>query len=161
MRKTENNYAFIDGQNLNLGIRELGWRLDFRKFRIYLAEKHAVRRAYFFIGYIPRNRTLYAALAAYGYALVFKEVMPNGNGGTKGNVDAELVLQAMIDYEHYHQAVIASGDGDFACLARYLGDNGKLGRILAPTHKGCSVLLKRAARGSVFFLEEAKSLLEY
>jgi len=24
------NYAFIDGQNLNLGIRALGWHLDFR-----------------------------------------------------------------------------------------------------------------------------------
>jgi hypothetical protein len=23
------NYAFIDSQNLNLGIQELGWKLDF------------------------------------------------------------------------------------------------------------------------------------
>jgi len=38
MLKQENNYAFIDGQNLNLGIRELGWKLDFKKLRIYLRE---------------------------------------------------------------------------------------------------------------------------
>ncbi len=36
MRKTENNFAFVDSQNLNLSIRALGWKLDFRRFRIYL-----------------------------------------------------------------------------------------------------------------------------
>jgi len=36
MRKNNfNNYAFLDGQNLNLGIREFGWKLDFLKFRKY------------------------------------------------------------------------------------------------------------------------------
>ncbi len=38
MRKKENNYAFIDGQNLNLGIKSLGWKLDFIRFRRYLKE---------------------------------------------------------------------------------------------------------------------------
>gem|GEM_PF-5900068 len=31
MLKKENNYAFIDGQNLNLGIKNLGWLLDLKK----------------------------------------------------------------------------------------------------------------------------------
>lgn len=34
MRKKENNYAFIDSQNLNLGIQKLDWKLDYRKFRL-------------------------------------------------------------------------------------------------------------------------------
>lgn len=38
MKKTQNNYAFIDSQNLNLSIREQGWILDFGKFRIYLRD---------------------------------------------------------------------------------------------------------------------------
>ena len=29
MKKTENNFAFIDSQNLHLSIRELGWDLDY------------------------------------------------------------------------------------------------------------------------------------
>ena len=41
-------------------------------------------------------------------------------GKPKGNVDAELVLQAMIDYQDYERAVIVTSDGDFACLVRYL-----------------------------------------
>jgi len=39
MEKEENNYAFIDSNNLNLGIQSLGWKLDFRRFRRYLKEK--------------------------------------------------------------------------------------------------------------------------
>jgi len=30
MKPRENNYAFIDGQNLNLGVKNLGWKLDYR-----------------------------------------------------------------------------------------------------------------------------------
>ena len=40
MEKQENNFAFIDSQNLNLGIQSLGWKLDYRRFRIYLKEKY-------------------------------------------------------------------------------------------------------------------------
>ena len=43
MRKKENNYAFIDSQNVNLAIRELGWKLDFRRFHVYLKEKYSVK----------------------------------------------------------------------------------------------------------------------
>ena len=49
MQKPLKNYAFIDSQNLNLGIQELGWFLDWRKFRVYLKEKYSVVKAYLFI----------------------------------------------------------------------------------------------------------------
>lgn len=48
-------YAFIDSQNLNLGISKniikhgkvvyKGWRLDFKKFRRYLTDKFRVQKA--------------------------------------------------------------------------------------------------------------------
>jgi uncharacterized LabA/DUF88 family protein len=53
-------------------------------------------------------------------------------GVLKGNVDAELVLHAMIEYENYEQAVIVSGDGDFHCLVKYLKTKGKLGKLIVP-----------------------------
>jgi hypothetical protein len=55
MKKELNNYAFIDSNNLNLGIQKLGWKLDYRRFRIYLAEKYGVSRAYVFIGFVALN----------------------------------------------------------------------------------------------------------
>lgn len=62
MKKNENNFAFIDGQNLNLGIQNLGWKLDYGRFRRYLAEKYSVTTAYYFIGYMPGNQPLYSVL---------------------------------------------------------------------------------------------------
>src|SRR5712664_769372 len=50
----------------------------------------------------------------------FKEVTIRADGKPKANVDAELVLQAMLDYPHYERAVIVTNDGDFACLVRHL-----------------------------------------
>jgi len=48
MNKALENYAFIDSQNLNLGIKAQSWDLDFRRFRIYLKEKYGVAKAYLF-----------------------------------------------------------------------------------------------------------------
>ena len=91
------NFAFIDSQNVNLGINAIGWKLDWRRFRVHLDEHYGVTRAYIFIGYVPENQGLYGSLQNYGYILVFKPVMYRKDGKPKGNVDAELVLQAMID----------------------------------------------------------------
>jgi len=59
MKKTGNNYAFIDSQNLNLGIQKLGWKLDYKKFRVYLKEKYNVQKAYMFISFVSLNQKLY------------------------------------------------------------------------------------------------------
>lgn len=39
MDKNEKVFAFIDSQNLNLGVKSQGWSLDFKKFRLYLKNK--------------------------------------------------------------------------------------------------------------------------
>ena len=67
-----NNYAFIDSQNLNLGVQSLGWKLNYKRFRIYLTEKYGVSVAYLFIGYLPENQNLYKSLQEDGYLLIFK-----------------------------------------------------------------------------------------
>ncbi|ODS34773.1 MAG: hypothetical protein SCARUB_00033 [Candidatus Scalindua rubra] len=43
-----------------------------------------------------------------GFILVFKPIHELKGGKVKGNCDAELVLQAMADYENYHQAIIVT-----------------------------------------------------
>ena len=67
----------------------------------------------------------------------------------------------MIEYPNYERAVIVTSDGDFGCLVRYLYDQGKLERVLSPNRKGCSVLLKRAGRERVDFVEGLRGRLEY
>lgn len=156
----ENNYAFIDGQNVSIGVSILGWQLDFAKFRIYLKEKYGVGKAYLFLGYIPRNARRYEILSEYGYSLIFKEAMIDKSGIIKGNVDAELVLQAMIEYKNYKKAVIVSGDGDFACLVRYLNENQKMENTIVPNKNRYSGLLKKATAGKISFINEMKNILE-
>ena len=149
MKKEAKNYAFIDGQNLYLGIRELGWKLDYKRFRVYLKEKYGVAKAYMFMGFLPANQELYSFLQSIGYILIFKPIIPNEDGQVKGNCDAELVLQAMIDFSKYDQAVIVTGDGDFYCLVKHLDRQGKLRKILAPSTESCSSLLTKTAGSMV------------
>lgn len=136
-------YAFIDSQNLNLGVKSLGWKLDWRKFRQYLRNKYNVSKAYLFIGQVAGNESLYASLQEYGFILIFKptlEHLIDGKIQIKGNVDAELVLHTMIQYNKYSQAVIVSGDGDFHCLIEYLDQKNKLHRVLVPNKKYSKLL---------------------
>src|SRR3989338_1885201 len=138
-------YAFIDSQNLNLGVRSQGWKLDWRKFRQYLRNKYNVSKAYLFIGQVAGNESLYAFLQESGYILIFKPTLQRhelGKVKIKGNVDAELVLHAMIHYKNYDKAVIVTGDGDFHCLVEYLVQHSKLLHLMTP-NKHYSRLLKK------------------
>ena len=161
MKKRLNNYAFIDSQNLNLGIQGLKWKLDHRKFRVYLKEKYQISVAYLFIGYLAENQDLYSALQSAGFVLVFKPTLPDKDGKVKGNIDADLVLQAMIDYKKYDKAVIVSSDGDFYSLVKYLYKNKKLKCVMSPYIKTCSALLKKTAREKIVFMNNLRKKLEY
>ena len=162
MKLQKNNFAFIDSQNLNLSVQEDGWKIDWKRFRVYLKEKYSIEKAFLFIGFIEGNNTLYSHLQESGFICIFKPTLKYKDGRTKGNCDAELVLQAMIEYLKYDQAVIVTGDGDFYCLVKYLLEQGKLGVILIPNRKKFSALLKfRMFRPFLRFLNDTKNKLAY
>lgn len=161
-KRRTNNYAFIDSQNLNLAIRDLGWRLNFARFRVYLADKYDVVKAFLFIGYIEGNNDLYKVLREGGFICIFKPTLQYHDGTTKGNCDAELVLQAMIELPHYDQAVIVTGDGDFHCLIKYLAEENKLKAVLIPNKNKFSALLKfKIFRPFLRFMNDLQGLLAY
>ncbi len=152
MKKHENNFTFIDSQNLNLGIRDQGWKLDFARFLIYLKDRFFVKKAFIFVGYIKENEKIYKILRDAGYTLIFKPTLTK-NGIVKGNVDAELVLHAMIEYQNYDKAIIVSGDGDFYCLVKYLEEKNKLKRLVVPNRDKYSILFEEFYRcGKISFL---------
>ncbi len=161
MLRRENNYAFIDGQNLYLGIKALGWYLDYRKFRRYLREKYGVKKAYVFIGYIKENEPLYRNLEMADFILMFKPISIGENGKIKGNVDADLVLQTMAKLDEFHKALIVSGDGDFYSLVGYLMGTGKLESVLSPDFRNSSWLMRETAGKKIRFISRFRSLLEY
>ncbi len=159
--KKENNYAFIDSQNLNLGIQKLGWKLDYKKFRVYLKEKYHVEKAYLFIGFVAFNQGLYDRLQESGFILRFKPTIPDESGNIKGNVDADLVLRAALEMHEYDKAVIVSSDGDFYSLVQHLYEAGKLRTVLSPDKKNCSTLLQKTAKEKMQYTNELRHKLEY
>lgn len=161
MHEVPANYAFIDSQNfykslqaLEVEVEALEVELDLSEFRVYLTEKHAVKVAYYFIGYVPKCRSIYDQLGRQGYELIFKEVATHEDE-IKGNVDVNLTLQAMVDYENYAKAVIITSDGDYACLVEYLHDKGKLECLIACSRGGCSYLLRKLHyKIRIFYLDD-------
>lgn len=77
----------------------------------------------------------------------------------KGNVDAELVLHAMIECPRYNQAIIVTEDRDFAGLIEYLSKQEKLLRLLVPNAAKYSGLLKAMAAGRLDFMNNLKKKL--
>ncbi len=157
--KPKNVYAFIDSQNLNVGTQKFGWKMDWQKFRHWLADEHGVTKAFMFIGYVPEFEALYEQLHDAGYMIVLKptydmskpqhdqvvDAKPDENGKkpehhdppekkpVKGNIDADLVLWAMKEISNYDKMILVSGDGDFYSLVEYLEAKNRLGKILTPS----------------------------
>lgn len=164
MQKTPNNFAFIDGQNLNAGVKALGWKLDHKKFREFLRDKFDITRAYMFIGFMEEHQDLYSALQDSGFILVFKPLIRRDDSDVKGNIDADLVLQTMIEIERYDQAVIVSGDGDFAGLIRHLAGLNKLRQVIIPNRDRYSSLFDRLEKFDskhVTYMNDLRAELSY
>ncbi|HCC83565.1 TPA: hypothetical protein DEP96_01830 [Candidatus Uhrbacteria bacterium] len=160
MTPKPNNFAFIDAQNVHLGVKSQGWILDMRKFRRYLQDKYSVTQAFIFIGYKTGNEQLYHFLQRAGFICIFKPTLILKDGTIKGNVDAELVLHSMIELSNYEKAVIVTGDGDFRCLVEYLMGQNKLEKVLIPNRQKHSVLLKTLCppENNIFhFMNDLKS----
>jgi len=140
----------------------MGWVLDFRRFRKYLLDKYGVSKAFLFIGFVEGNNDLYKSLQDSGFICIFKPTLKYKDGTTKGNCDAELVLQVMIELKNYDKAVIVTGDGDFYCLVKHLIEQNKMKAILIPNKYKFSALLNfRICRPYQRFMNGLKQKLEY
>lgn len=159
----ENNFAYIDGANLDKGVAADGWYIDFVKFRKWLSDKYGVSTAYYFIGNIPKMNNLYVALQKAGFTLIFKEVVYETGGKPKGNCDADLVLQSVVDvFENScDKQILVTSDGDFSSLTKFLMKKNKMKAILSPRNGDkCSILLKRIG-APITFLQDVKSRIEF
>lgn len=180
-------HAFIDSQNLNLGVQRAGWKMDWKQFRTFLKETYGVTKAYMFIGYMPEYEDLYVQMHEAGFMVVLKptydmtrphpEMDPNapaaskkqetGNGKKqqedekhiKGNIDADLVLWVMKEINNYEKAIIVSGDGDFYSLIEHLEKQDKLLHILTPNQYYSNLF--NAFESYVVSLDKMRDKLEY
>ncbi len=155
-KKKENNFAFIDGQNLYIGTTKSpkkSWKVNLKKFRIYLRDKYKVSKAYYFLGYVnEENSELYEKIQEAGFVLMFREHSSAMIGKKKGNVDSDIVFHVMkkiYKKELFDKIILVSGDGDYKMLVDFLIEEKKFKKILFPNKTFASSLYKKI--GSEYF----------
>jgi len=137
------NNIYIDGNNLYRSAKELGFAIDYKKFKGWLRQKYNPDKIYLFIGLVPERVKFYEYLQECGFILVFKQTISVG-GTIKGNCDAELVLKTTSDFytKSFESCILITGDGDFGCLVEFLVENKSLNLVIAPDKKKCSILIR-------------------
>jgi uncharacterized LabA/DUF88 family protein len=137
--------VFIDGANLFFTQRHLGWQIDFSRLMAFFMSGYASVQANY---YVPasepvseENAAFTRVLTAHGYRITSKPVKKIVNKETgvmvmKGNLDVELVVDALSAADQYDTFILFSGDSDFLPLLRALKEKGK--EVLVYSTQGLS-----------------------
>jgi uncharacterized LabA/DUF88 family protein len=125
---------FIDGANLYATSKALGFDIDYRKLLGYFQKKGYLLRAYYYTALIEDQeyssiRPLIDWLDYNGFKVVTKAAREftdsMGRRKVKGNMDIELVIDAMALSDVVDHYVLFSGDGDFKSLVDALQRKGR------------------------------------
>jgi uncharacterized LabA/DUF88 family protein len=125
---------FIDGANLYATSRSLGFDIDYRKLLAHFQKQAYFVRAYYYTALVEDQeyssiRPLIDWLDYNGYKVVTKPAKEftdaTGRRKIKGNMDIELVIDALELAEVVEHYVIFSGDGDFRSLVEALQRRGR------------------------------------
>lgn len=125
---------FIDGANLYSAARSLGFDIDYKRLLAEFGKKGYLLRAYYYTALAEDQefstlRPLIDWLDYNGYSVVTKPLKEfydqSGRRKVKGNMDIELVIDAMELAEQVDHIVVFSGDGDFRRLVEALQRRGK------------------------------------
>lgn len=140
-------YTFVDAANILYSQQTLGWRIDYQKLREYLEKECELKGIYFYTGKIGkdhRQKRFLEKMATYGYQVRAKEVkmirMGPNTYERKGDLDAELIIDALKNIDNFDTCILMSGDSDFAPLVDEL---------------------KKEINGLLLFQREAISLKNY
>ncbi len=169
INRKENNLAFIDGQNLYMGTDsdDPRWRVNLKKFRVYLKDKYSISKAFYFLGYVINdNNGLYEEIQDAGFILKFREHNSAMLSKKKGNVNTDIVFDVMkkiYKKEPFDKIVLVAGDGDYKMLVDFLIEENRFKKILFPNRKFASSLYKKL--GSEYFdylsNEDIKKKIKY
>lgn len=151
--------VYIDGANLDKGVRHDLWQMDYLRFFIWLQDKYAPKKVYIFLGFKSEYSNFYSKLKRIGYNVLFKEVIAH-KGQIKANCDAELILKCVRDHFEGNQpsAILISGDGDFSCLVDFLIEKSVFKALIAPNRKVSYLLRKKNIK--ITFLNDLKNKLK-
>ena len=130
--------VFVDAANVIYSLRDLKWKIDYKRLKKYFETNAKLVDVYFYSAYFDTDlgrKNLIEMLARKGFRVRAKEVKSiKRDDGTllhKANCDVELTMDAMLVHKTFDTAVIMSGDSDFVPLINYLKSNGKQVMIIS------------------------------
>lgn len=122
--------VLIDGSNLYESAKHLSIRIDYKRLLELLAEDNNLLRAYYFTALPDRKVENWIHkqvdwMAHNGYVVVSKPVKEfidpiDGTTKTKGNVDVDIAVYAMVYAQLVQEVYLFSGDGDYTILVKNL-----------------------------------------
>ena len=155
---------FIDGANLYSAARSLGFDIDYKRLLAEFGSKGYLLRAYYYTALAEDQefstlRPLIDWLDYNGYTVVTKPLKEfydqSGRRKVKGNMDIELVIDAMEISERVDHIVLFSGDGDFRRLAEALQRKGKKVSVVSTLQTQPSMIADDLRRQADHFIELA------
>ncbi len=155
---------FIDGANLYSAARSLGFDIDYKRLLSVFGEKGYLLRAYYYTALAEDQefstlRPLIDWLDYNGYSVVTKPLKEfydqSGRRKVKGNMDIELVIDAMELADQVDHIVLFSGDGDFRRLAEALQRKGKKVSVVSSLQTQPPMIADDLRRQSDHFIELA------
>ncbi|TYL99167.1 NYN domain-containing protein [Bradyrhizobium rifense] len=120
--RVEKIALFLDGEDLHLSAKALGFELDYRKLLEKFRSRGTILRAIYYIAIAQSQeqssiRPLVDWLAYNGFSIVSKSAKEYVDAGgrlkVRGNMRIELAVDAMALAEQLDEIVLFSGSGDF------------------------------------------------
>jgi uncharacterized LabA/DUF88 family protein len=161
----EKTAIFIDYHNLEGALRNENLKVDLISLRDSLTEGRFLLETFVFIGFNPKNfeedEKFHRSLKMQGFMVCTKPAKIKPDGTLKCDLDMEMAL-AVVDYVLHNKpdtAVMVTGDGDFAALARWLRMRGVRVEV-ASTSNSLSQDLKEAANECIELAEAIEGIRE-
>lgn len=144
LQKYKNKRAgvFIDDANMFHTQREVGWKIDWRKFKLFLEKNFKIKFIKYYRGVYPeatkiplRVRTDHCRYAQIlknvGFEVIhrnLKKIYTNKKKTKfiyKCDFDAEIGFDVALNLKTIDLVILVSGDSDFVCLSNKLSAQGK------------------------------------
>lgn len=161
--------VFIDGSNFYATVRALEFAVDYKKlYELFRESCHLVRISYYTAVHTDHETNMIKMkpmldyMEYNGWLLVTKPTKEINRGPDtapliKGDMDVEIVVDALKIAKHVDHIVLFSGDSDFVALIKALDDMGKRVTIVSSFQtKYCADETRKAATHYV----ELSSLVE-
>ena len=141
---TKTVYVFIDASNLWAVQKVKGQYFDLQKLKNYLRRTHeaSTLAIYYYDAYPEANTRDYDTSGKHAFYTYLKkglgfvvrkkplkQIRHDTDAGIivteKGNMDVELVIDAVNKVRDYDEAILFSGDSDFLALVNFIRNHGK------------------------------------